>query len=237
MTATKLSEDLLKRPWTPNEDARLRSLWSNVGRTVAEIAGALGRSPSAARRRACELGLKRGYNVGNAGNVVSPVIHRDGVAGKACVGPCREWRPLEKFARHATCAGGRRNVCTTCEGRVAREKNPERVLRNVRIYQERHPEVREMHRRASDARRRTKIGPHRGKHNVTVAELRAIRAVFGDACVYCGEPADTLDHLEPLARGGIHSVSNLVPACGTCNRSKKDKLLSEWSGPKPRKGA
>lgn len=34
-----------------------------------------------------------------------------------------------------------------------------------------------------------------------------------------GATAD-LDHVHPLARGGPHTVANLVPACRRCNRSK-----------------
>jgi 5-methylcytosine-specific restriction endonuclease McrA len=32
----------------------------------------------------------------------------------------------------------------------------------------------------------------------------------------------------PLTRGGSHSITNIVPACKTCNSSKRDRLLHEW---------
>jgi hypothetical protein len=47
-------------------------------------------------------------------------------------------------------------------------------------------------------------------------------------CVYCGDPATTVDHVCPLARGGYEAEYNLVPACGPCNSSKHDRLLTEW---------
>lgn len=47
-------------------------------------------------------------------------------------------------------------------------------------------------------------------------------------CVYCGEAATTVDHVRPLARGGWEHESNLVPACGNCNFSKRNRLLTEW---------
>lgn len=52
-------------------------------------------------------------------------------------------------------------------------------------------------------------------------------------CQYCftlinGVP--TIDHVVPLTRGGKHIPGNLTACCGSCNSSKGDKLLSEWSG-------
>lgn len=49
-------------------------------------------------------------------------------------------------------------------------------------------------------------------------------------CQYCGERGKKLecDHVVPVSRGGAHSDDNLVTACFSCNRSKRDKLVSEW---------
>lgn len=44
-------------------------------------------------------------------------------------------------------------------------------------------------------------------------------------CHHCGQtfkPAElTMDHLVPLARGGVSSKGNLVPSCKPCNAKKK----------------
>lgn len=47
------------------------------------------------------------------------------------------------------------------------------------------------------------------------------------ACWYCPHPADTVDHLIPLARGGTNYEGNLVPACRSCNSRKQDRLPIE----------
>jgi hypothetical protein len=39
----------------------------------------------------------------------------------------------------------------------------------------------------------------------------------------CGNLATTADHLLPKSKGGTDDVSNLVPSCGHCNYSRKDK--------------
>ncbi|WP_431189989.1 HNH endonuclease [Desulfurivibrio dismutans] len=53
-------------------------------------------------------------------------------------------------------------------------------------------------------------------------------------CHYCGgrfAPEElTMDHVVPLARGGLSRKNNLVPCCKTCNTDKKSRLLQEWEG-------
>ena len=42
-------------------------------------------------------------------------------------------------------------------------------------------------------------------------------------CVYCGAPADTVDHVVPYARSQDNSLDNLVAACRSCNSRKGDR--------------
>jgi len=50
-------------------------------------------------------------------------------------------------------------------------------------------------------------------------------------CWYCGcDLSDgwSVDHQMPRSRGGDSGADNLVPCCGSCNSSKKDKTLGEF---------
>lgn len=47
------------------------------------------------------------------------------------------------------------------------------------------------------------------------------------SCAYCGDKADTVDHVVPRSRGGEHSWENCVAACSACNHRKADRLLTE----------
>ena len=63
------------------------------------------------------------------------------------------------------------------------------------------------------------------------------RAVFtrdGQACVYCGGSATSIDHVVPRSRGGTHTWDNVVAACRRCNHAKADRFLAEigWSLPR-----
>lgn len=48
------------------------------------------------------------------------------------------------------------------------------------------------------------------------------------ACVACGAPYEHADHVQPLAKGGEHSVYNLLPLCAPCNLGKSDLDPFEW---------
>jgi 5-methylcytosine-specific restriction endonuclease McrA len=42
-------------------------------------------------------------------------------------------------------------------------------------------------------------------------------------CVYCGDVANTVDHVIPLSRGGTDHPMNLVAACAFCNYGKGNR--------------
>ncbi|MBF0424447.1 MAG: HNH endonuclease [Magnetococcales bacterium] len=51
-------------------------------------------------------------------------------------------------------------------------------------------------------------------------------------CAYCGQrtPPDalTMDHVQPLIRGGRSTRGNCVPACRTCNEKKQNLPAEAW---------
>lgn len=50
-------------------------------------------------------------------------------------------------------------------------------------------------------------------------------------CHYCGKPVTGRDrhrdHIIPKSKGGDNSPANLVWACGSCNSTKRDRLISD----------
>lgn len=54
-------------------------------------------------------------------------------------------------------------------------------------------------------------------------------ARWGGQCCYCEAPAEHLDHVNPISRGGRDVPSNVVPACAPCNYAKGAKSLAEWA--------
>lgn len=47
-------------------------------------------------------------------------------------------------------------------------------------------------------------------------------------CYFCGEPADTIDHLLPRAKGGHTTPVNCVAACALCNQTKADRSVDDF---------
>lgn len=82
----------------------------------------------------------------------------------------------------------------------------------------------------NDARRALKKAAP-GTH--TGPERLALTASYHRLCVYCLQPATTLDHVVPLARGGSNDIGNMVPACRRCNFSKHDVPLLLWLTGRP----
>ncbi|WP_172384880.1 HNH endonuclease [Streptomyces sp. MNP-20] len=48
-------------------------------------------------------------------------------------------------------------------------------------------------------------------------------------CAYCDGPAEELDHVVPLVRGGRDVAANVVAACRDCNASKYTHTLACWA--------
>ena len=83
---------------------------------------------------------------------------------------------------------------------------------------------------AREKQRRARQCQAKGK--ISAEQLQARVEFYGNRCAYCGGPYEHLDHVIPLARGGVHLPANIRPACEKCNLSKGAKLLREWRGAK-----
>lgn len=70
------------------------------------------------------------------------------------------------------------------------------------------------------------------------SEFQRIVTKFDGRCAYCGERSERVDpdHVVPLSRGGADSVTNLLPACLSCNSSKGARLLHEWAAWRAERG-
>jgi 5-methylcytosine-specific restriction endonuclease McrA len=64
-------------------------------------------------------------------------------------------------------------------------------------------------------------------HRRTALSRRAIFARDEHRCQYCGGFADSIDHVMPRSRGGLHVWDNVAAACRPCNLSKRDRTPDE----------
>ncbi len=116
------------------------------------------------------------------------------------------------------------NLELTCERtRQWRSSNPEKARECWSRWSKDNPESI----RAKVNRRRAREAGGGGSH--TAAERKLKFAVFGNRCIYCGVSGKlTEDHDMPVARGGSDNISNILPACLSCNSRKGKRTAKEF---------
>lgn len=69
----------------------------------------------------------------------------------------------------------------------------------------------------------------RADNDLTSEQWASLRAAWG-GCAYCGagDIAMQRDCVMPISRGGRYTVENVVPACGSCNASKRNDEVTSW---------
>lgn len=113
-----------------------------------------------------------------------------------------------------------------------------RKIGNAKVVKEWHEDNPDSTLKSRNKYRKTQPGKFRNKKRRDLVKNKTVQftteqlaqrwAYFGNSCVYCGDTDNlTLDHTKPLSKGGWHCLSNLRPACASCNSSKKES----WYGP------
>ena len=61
----------------------------------------------------------------------------------------------------------------------------------------------------------------------TKVHWEAALTAYNHRCAYCNQWFEHLqrEHVVPLARGGTHHPSNIVPACWSCNKYKGTRIV------------
>tara|TARA_R110002153_G_scaffold98879_1_gene234056 strand:+ start:89 stop:529 length:441 start_codon:yes stop_codon:yes gene_type:complete len=101
------------------------------------------------------------------------------------------------------------------------EANHERKAAKEAVWRRENPE-----RIALKNHRRRAFTASNGVKLVTGNEIATITAMPCTACGVAGP--SQVDHIVPIARGGAHTIGNLMPLCASCNASKCDLLYIEW---------
>jgi hypothetical protein len=62
---------------------------------------------------------------------------------------------------------------------------------------------------------------------------KQLLATGGCHCAYCNcklsQKSATIDHVQPLSRGGENRPDNMILACYRCNQSKGSRTVIEWA--------
>lgn len=81
--------------------------------------------------------------------------------------------------------------------------------------------------RRKEVHRRARVRNAFGSY--TREEWLNVLTVWSNTCAYCGMGGRmTVDHRTPLSRGGSNDISNILPACKSCNSQKHTLTESEY---------
>lgn len=171
--------------------------------------------------------------------IVTCTKAQDKMTPKSKVCPCcKIEKSRDGFNRHKNRKDGLHIYCKECRKERRKANAAEKREYNQKYYYANQKQIleqkKEYHKNNphiifnASSKRRKLIGDC----NITKEEWLIIMRSTEWKCFYCGcalnKHNQTIDHWVPLARGGDHNVTNLVPACKTCNCSKGSKLYREW---------
>lgn len=117
--------------------------------------------------------------------------------------------------------------------------HPEKVKAGVRLWQNRNPEKVKVYKKKWKMANKNKCSAMAHKRNARIAgnggsftagEWELLKEQYGYRCPACGkrEPEIklTIDHVIPIAKGGVNTISNIQPLCGNCNSKKNTQIMS-----------
>lgn len=125
--------------------------------------------------------------------------------------------------------------------RKAYPDNRDQILaRHKKWYQQNRKRVYERNRqwwrkntlRVMTQQRRRRALKAKVASQLTVGQWQWLKEQSGFCCVYCGgheSAVGTLaqEHIVPVTQGGAYTITNIVPACGSCNSSKGPRTPRE----------
>jgi 5-methylcytosine-specific restriction endonuclease McrA len=109
--------------------------------------------------------------------------------------------------------------------RIWKKKNREQVNLKNRIYYQQNPV-----KFRDKANKRRLIIKQTADGTVTMKTLEGLYSQQNYKCNECGTDISLkrdMDHIIPLSRGGLHTISNIQWLCVECSRRKGNKLPSE----------
>lgn len=107
------------------------------------------------------------------------------------------------------------------KSRQYRKSNPDKVKASMATWINNNPDAIKRNNKKRKAVTRGASAKY-----ISVKEIQKLSTA---PCFYCGSTEDIqIDHVVPIARGGTHSIGNLISACKNCNSSKNKWFLTEW---------
>jgi 5-methylcytosine-specific restriction endonuclease McrA len=159
---------------------------------------------------------------------------------KVCKG-CGVEKPLSEYYKNAWGKYGVMGKCKVCHylevKRYRHTDQGKEVRRKEGLKYRQTAHGKEVRRKVHSKYFKTekgRIADRRGQHKrrskvqdagtYTNEQWQERLAEYNYCCAYCYKPFPvnelTVDHMQPISRGGTNTIDNLVPACKSCNSRK-----------------
>ena len=170
-------------------------------------------------------GHKRAYRAANkeklaANNRAYYAANRDRIAAKGIAYRAENRDRYAAYARDDLAANPEKFAA---RGRAYRAANRDKEAERHRVYKAANKHKAVQHSAARRARKRGAL------HIPFTDEQLAARLSMFAGCWMCGGEAGTIDHVIPFSTGGAHCLSNLRPACMSCNSAKNNRPWRDYA--------
>lgn len=196
-----------KYPWL--EDARQKY---EAGDLLRELAGVYGVSDTTMRALAKEMAW------GHRAHRKARFQRHNPVDGRRVCKQCKEEKEIADYPTvndSRRKQGRRKPICSDCwtlYRRAYRHENPDQR----RLW----------------SKRRSRRMRDQSDGSLTRGVLVRLYGQATSKCPYCTTTLKkgnrSLDHIEPLSKGGCHSLSNVIVCCRDCNTRKRDREFADW---------
>ena len=140
---------------------------------------------------------------------------------------CKRNLPLECFTK---CHFSYYAKCKECHARDKKKRYKEDS--EYRVIQQRASSKTNAKRYATEEGRYKSllaVQKHRAAGSLSIEQWFYILKLFNNECAYCGSKDNIeQEHIIAVNKSGKTSLGNIVPACRSCNASKKDNYLFDW---------
>jgi hypothetical protein len=221
------------RPWTAQEQVTVE-VAAACGVPLKHIAKVIDRPSASVRHHLLPSDRTKNAERSKAWATANPAKVRAAIYAWRERNPSRylaniyRWRARNPDKTRATCLrykkANRKKIFEI--DRRWRAANPDKV-KDIRRRWIKTEKAREACRRRNSARRAGRLVALRP---LTLKDKKLRFQLFADRCTYCEAFGVklTADHVLALSAGGLDEAANIVPACFSCNSSKRDRPVESW---------
>ena len=124
-----------------------------------------------------------------------------------------------------------RYLNSNCEARL-KKRERDKVYMMKESARESNKRATKKYRQSEKGKIKRRLNKHArrvadSKGDFTFEQWKEILNLYNQSCAECGGKNNLeIDHIKPISKGGLHTMSNIQPLCRSCNAKKGAKWVS-----------